>query len=200
MTRSLLVFFTIAVMTTAAFSQDVETLFSGELDNGGFGGPVIKGGPINGDLGIFVGGRGGWIINHSFILGGGGYGLTNAVKAKVPNSFGEDRIDFGYGGLELEYIRHYDRLIHWSAMLLIGAGSVGYRADADRLPGMVTDRHMDEVFVLEPALLATLNVATHFRVSAGASYRYVTGATTPAATNSSLTGATAVLTLRFGKF
>ena len=29
---------------------------------------------LNGENAVLVGGRGGWIINHSFVLGGAGYG------------------------------------------------------------------------------------------------------------------------------
>jgi hypothetical protein len=44
------------------------------LISGGFGGPVIKVININGENAVRVGGRGGWIINHSFVLAGGGIG------------------------------------------------------------------------------------------------------------------------------
>ena len=40
-------------------------------------GPAIRFTQIDGDFGVLVGGRGEWIINHRFVLGGGGYGLTN---------------------------------------------------------------------------------------------------------------------------
>jgi hypothetical protein len=59
---------------------------------------------------------------------------------------------------------------------------------------------MDDVVVLEPAVQANLNITKFFRISAGASYRYVSGVTSPATTNKKLSGPGAVLTLRFGKF
>lgn len=187
------------LIVAPASSQDVETLFGEEeIEHGGFGGPVIKAGQVNGTTGAFFGGRGGWIVGHRFIIGGGGYGLVNAVDALVPNAAGDRQLNFGYGGLELEYIHNWDRLMHWSVMVLVGAGGVGYRRSDAMGGGDVGS--MDDVFVLEPALQAHLNITKFFRISAGASYRYVSGVTSLASTNEKLSGPNAVLTLRFGKF
>ncbi len=198
-TRSIALVACCCLFVLAAHAQDPETLLQdGELDHGGFGGPVIKAGQVNGATGMFVGGRGGWIVGHRFILGGGGYGLVNSIDALVPNAAGDRRLTFGYGGLEIEYINRWDRLMHWSAMVLIGAGGVGYRRSDAMGGGDVGNA--DDVFVVEPAVQANLNVTKFFRISAGVSYRYVTGVTTPATTNEKLSGANGVLTFRFGKF
>lgn len=181
-------------------AQDVETLFSGEVEHGGFGGPVLKGSNVNGSPALFVGGRGGWIINHTLIVGGGGYGLVTDVDALVPGLFGARRVQFGYGGFELEYINKWDQLLHWSAMVLIGGGAVGYRMLDDETLGFEPPTSMDEIFVVEPAVQVNLNITEFFRISAGASYRYVTGVTTPASSNEKLSGGSAVVTFRFGKF
>jgi len=187
----LLCFFTLPLL-----AQE-ETLIDGEIENGGFGGPVVKFGSINGEAGIFVGGRGGWIINHTFIVGGGGYGLANDVKANVTGPYGQRYLNFGYGGVELEYIAQSDRLIHFSVMTLIGGGAVGWRDDSVR-SGM--DAGNDTFFVVEPAAQVNLNVTKYFRMSAGVSYRYISGVSSSAATNADLSGPSAVLTFRFGKF
>jgi hypothetical protein len=189
----------IALLAAPLNAQNVETLFGeDEVEHGGFGGPVIKFGQVNGTAAGFVGGRGGWIVAHRFIIGGGGYGLVNSIDALVPNATGDTRLNFGYGGLELEYIHQWDRLMHWSAMVLVGAGGVGYRR-SDAMGGGDVGTG-DEVFVVEPSLQANLNVTKFFRISAGVSYRYVTGVTTPATTNEKLSGPSGVLTFRFGKF
>jgi hypothetical protein len=70
------------VFTFSAFAQET-TLINGEIESGGFGGPVLKVTSINGENAVMIGGRGGWIINHSLVLGGGGYGLVTEVKAKT---------------------------------------------------------------------------------------------------------------------
>jgi hypothetical protein len=172
-----------------------ETLVKGEIESGGFGGPVVKFGTFNGETGVLVGGRGGWIINHSFILGGGGYGLTNNVRAKTLGPNGERYINFGYGGLELEYIPQSDKLVHLSFMVLIGAGGVGWRDEE-----FGHNSEDDAVFIVEPAVHATLNVTSSFRISAGASFRVITGVSSNVSSNASLSGPSAVLTFRFGKF
>ncbi|MCU0454401.1 MAG: hypothetical protein MUE68_12170 [Bacteroidetes bacterium] len=189
----------LVLIAVPAAAQDVETIFGeNDIDHGGFGGPVLKAGQINGTTGVFFGGRGGWIVAHRFIIGGGGYGLVSAIDALVPHATGDRRLNFGYGGLELEYVHHYDRLMHWSVLVLVGAGGVGYRRSDVMGGGDLGSA--DEVFVVEPAIQAHLNITKFFRISAGASYRYVSGVTTPATTNEKLGGANGVLTLRFGKF
>lgn len=181
----------------SAFAQE-ETLISGEIESGGFGGPVLKFGSFNGETAILVGGRGGWILNHSFIIGGGGYGLANDVKAKVPGPFGERYLNFGYGGLELEYVSQSDRLIHFSFQTLIGAGGLGWR-DHDVRVGM-RDSGGDSFFIVEPTIHATLNVTLCFRISGGMSYRFISGVQSQASSSPDLSGPSGVLTFRFGKF
>jgi len=184
------------LITLPLLAQE-ETLVKGDIESGGFGGPVVKFGTFNGELGVLVGGRGGWIINHSFILGGGGYGLANNVRAKTLGPNGERYVNFGYGGLELEYIPQSDKLVHLSFMVLIGAGGVGWR---DEDVGVSRNSEGDAFFIVEPAVHATLNVTKYFRISAGASFRVISGVNSDVSSNASLGGPSAVLTFRFGKF
>lgn len=181
----------------AAFAQE-ETLINGRIESGGFGGPVLKIGSFNGEAALLMGGRGGWIINHSFIIGGGGYGLVNDVKAKVPGPYGERYLNFGYGGLELEYISEPNRLINFSIQTLIGAGGLSWRDPDIRID--MHNNNGDTFFIVEPGINATLNVTTCFRISGGVSYRYISGVQAPASSNADLSGPSGVLTFRFGKF
>jgi hypothetical protein len=66
---------------TVSVAAQEETLFKGDIQTGGFGGPVIKLTRINDQGALMVGGRGGWIINHCLALGGGGYGIVNDVDS-----------------------------------------------------------------------------------------------------------------------
>ncbi len=108
MKKILVVFLLICLAGIGAAQQ--ETLFSERIHSGGFGGPVVKFSQINNEFGLFVGGRGGWIINHSFAFGGGGYGLVTEISAPAPSD--SLTLGLGYGGLELEYINRSDKLIH----------------------------------------------------------------------------------------
>ncbi len=186
-------------------AQDEETLISGPVESGGFGGPSLRITKINGEVAVLVGGRGGWIINHVFMIGGAGYGLVTRTAAKTPGLLGEKDLDIGYGGLEMEYYSNPSDLVHLSVRLLLGGGGVAYREDV-----MVSShRDMDGFFVAEPGISVNLNVTHFFRISAGASYRFVTGVDTPndllghpapLTSNADLSGPSALLTLKFGKF
>jgi hypothetical protein len=184
---SIVIFFCVGVFT--AFAQE-ETLINGPIENGGFGGPVLKVGSFNGEVAILVGGRGGWIINHSFIIGGGGYGLVNNVKAKVLGPYGERYLNFGYGGLELEYVSESHRLINFSFQTLIGAGGLSWR-DPDVRTGM-RDSDSDTFFMVEPGVNVTLNVTKYFRMSGGVSYRFISGVQSPASSDPDLSGPSGV--------
>ena len=191
-----LVFLLVIVFTFSAFAQEA-TLINGEIESGGFGGPVLKVTNINGENSVMVGGRGGWIINHSFVLGGGGYGLVTDVKAKVSDSI-HQYIEMGYGGLELEYIASSNDLLHLSIGMLVGGGGIGYKYETN--DGFNSMHNKNSFFVLEPNINANLNVTRFFRIAAGISYRYVSGLKSVVSTNADLSGPSANLTFKFGKF
>ena len=183
-------------MATPVLAQD-ETLISGKIESGGFGGPVVKFTQVTDEFGVLVGGRGGWIINHTFVIGGGGYGLANEIKAK---QIGPDTLlylSLGYGGLELEYVHASNKLIHSSIQVLIGAGGVNY---TERDNHSERGREGDTFFVVEPGVNLILNVAKSFRVGVGASYRFISGVNFNGLSNGDLSGPAATLTFKFGKF
>ena len=181
------------------FAQEQTLVGSGEMSNGGFGGPVVKYTQIKNEPAVLVGGRGGWIINHTFVIGGGGYGLVNQIEADYLVDFNQPYINFGYGGLELEYIIQSDRLVHFSIYTLIGAGGVNYR-DKYYNDWYNWDFHSDEFFVLEPALNVEVNITSFFRINAGASYRYISGLSYNDLSNEDFSGFSGVLTFKFGSF
>ena len=177
----------LVLLTSSSLSAAQEkTLLGGGLESGGFGAPVVKFSDVGGDFAVFAGGRGGWIINHTLVLGGGGYGVANALgDFDFPFERG---IEFGYGGFEVEYINRSDELVHFSICTLIGAGGATYLFD-----------RTDTVFVLEPAANLMLNVTSFFRIGAGGGYRFVTAADLDL-TNSDLSAPFGVLTFKFGSF
>lgn len=200
----------VILMILTAFSlygQESETLISGHIESSGFGGPVVKFTRIDGDFAVLVGGRGGWIINHSFSIGIGGYGLVNDIHpgGDIPLS---QRIQMGYGGLILEGIIASNKLVHLTVGTLIGAGGVahGYQwfddwdcwYDDDW--GYSYHRNPDVFFVLEPEINLMLNVARFFRIGIGASYRYATETDREWISDDDLSGFSASLTFKFGVF
>lgn len=198
-------FLTLLVACSLPLFAEEETLLgSTPVDHGGYGALVVKFTSVNNQFGVLVGARGGWIVNHTFAVGFAGYGLVNEVAARVPGPLGQPFVNLGYGGLDLEYIANSDELIHYSVHSLIGAGVVGTRGvDWDDLSWDFDD-HWDSshhrFFVIEPGANIDLNVATWFRVSVGASYRFVGGVSSDASTREDLSGPSGMLTLRFGAF
>jgi hypothetical protein len=189
----------------AALAQQEETLLgSRSIESGGYGALVVKFTPVNDRFGVLVGARGGWIINHSFALGLAGYGLANKVPAHQSGPFGQRYVDMGYGGLDLEVIVDSDALIHWSAHTLIGAGAVNYRTwtgtSVDWSWGSDWDHRGDAFFVVEPGVNVDVNVTTWFRFSVGGAYRFVSGVASDVSNNADLSGASGMISFRFGSF
>lgn len=174
-----------------------ETLISGAIESGGYGGPFVKIGQINGKTGIFAGGQGGWIINHRFVLGGKGYGLANIVESGGSENL---KLEFGCGGALLEYIIASNKLIHFSIQSMIGAGGVQYAVKDYRENRDAINYTTDAFFVLEPGINIILNFTRIFRLGAGASYRYVNGVSYESLTDSDLSGASFHILLKFGSF
>lgn len=195
--KTTIVFLVISVIALQSFGQE-QTLLSGKIEHGGYGGPVVKFTSINDKFGVLVGGHGGWIINHTLILGGGGYGLVNEAEANTLGPLGERYVEFGYGGFEVEWVINSDKLIHFSIHTLIGGGSVTFRNEAEDIT--FRDKTTDNFFVLEPGATLDLNVTSWLRFSVGASYRFASGVDSPVSTNSDLSAPAAVVMLRFGKF
>lgn len=179
--------------------EQPETLIKGPIESGGFGGPVVKLSQAAGQTAVFVGGRGGWIVNHCFVIGGGGYGLVNEnINVRPRDHRDEYRLEMGYGGVELEYVHKSRKLAHLSIQALIGGGTAGYRYwDWD------TTVASDAFFVAEPALNVEVNISRPFRIAFGGGYRFVSGfdlQDLPEVRDKDLSGITGTLTLKFGSF
>jgi hypothetical protein len=186
----------VLALSVPAMGRD-ETLIRGRVDSGGFGGPVVKFTQINGEFALLLGGRGGWIIDHTFVLGGAGYGLVNNIRVDELGSGYQPRFDLGYGGLEMEYIHRSRELLHFTISTLIGAGSVNYR-NRDWLG--FRDQPEDVFFIAEPSANLMMNVTTYFRVGVGASYRFVAGVEIEGLDEAALSGPAASVVMKFGQF
>ena len=175
-----------------------QTLFkSGETRNGFFGGPLIKISPANGELGVWVGARGGWILGSALSIGGGMYGLSNGVKADNP-----DTADLmaGVMGFIVEAVFLSDRLAHGTFSLLVGAGGVGTGGNWNMGMGRGGRSDGGHVFVLEPELNLEINVARFFRFCPGVSYRWLSGDVDVVESAWDLSGPSANFMFKFGRF
>lgn len=179
-------FVAILAAASPALAQE-ETLLTDDFQSGGFGAPVVKFSQVADKFAVFAGGRGGWIINHTIVLGGGGYGLANDINL---SGFPDGRdVEFGYGGLELEYINSSDKLIHFTVYVLVGGGGLSGNLIED-----------ESVFVAEPAVNGELNITRYFRFNVGAGYRWVTGVDSPGFSDSDFSAFYGQVTAKFGSF
>lgn len=174
--------------------KEDETLISGKIALGYYGALIVKFTELNDQSAVLIGGRGGLIINHAFVIGGGGYGLVNDIDTRNFSSYERRFLDFGYGGLVLEYINRSHKLVHLSVHSLIGGGSLCYR------DYLYYDWYDDVFFVAEPGIDLMLNVSKHFRIGLGGSYRFVSGIDMDGLNNADISGPSAALTFKFGRF
>ncbi|HBC45669.1 MAG TPA: hypothetical protein DCZ43_01345, partial [candidate division Zixibacteria bacterium] len=189
----------ILALTIPVLAQD-QTLLGNDISHGGFGGPVAKFTNIDNQFGVLVGGRGGWIINHSLILGGGGYGLVqDNINRRYLGPDEKQYLTMGYFGAMLEYDIHPSRLVHTSIIMLIGGGELN-QATRHHDSIDINGATKDNFFVCEPEINVTLNLVNFMRLGIGGSYRFVSGVESFGLTNSDIAGPAASLTLRFGNF
>lgn len=166
--------------------SDMKTLLggSGKLEHGGYGGPQIKVGQFEDYTSVMIGGRGGWVINHTFTLGIAGFGMVNAPTVSYNNIENIDvdaAIRSGYGGFFLEYTNSPNSVIHFTGNVLIGWGSLAFDEDQDFFDGM---NHLDDdnhdfdddpwaaYFIVEPSIGIEMNITSFFRVGFEGSYRF----------------------------
>lgn len=194
----------LAMVVTGAFNslwaQSPQTLFKGEVTHGVFGSPVVKIGEVAGSTGVWAGGRGGWIINmndrHAVSLGLGGYGLVSEHRIRPNNTDDEQLAMNGYGGLDIEYTNQSYRVVHLTLSSLIGGGGLmGRNHHFDR-----TNDDRDRYFIFEPGLNVEVNITELVRVSAGASYKLISGINRFGFRDSDFSGFNGVLSLKFGRF
>ncbi len=171
-----------------------EVLIKGPVEKGIFGGPVIKFTELKNEFACFVGGRGAIVLNHTFAIGGGGYGLVNRIVVHTDYPLGDYYMDFGYGGLILELIFGSRRMIHFGISSLIGGGDICYRTN------YFEPWYDDAVFVFEPGAELTLNVTRCFRIDLGGSYRYIYGTDLDGISDKTLSNGACHLTFKFGRF
>ncbi|MFH1194701.1 MAG: hypothetical protein V1720_03245 [bacterium] len=188
------------ILVSSISAQEETLLAEGEVVHGGFGGPVVKFTQIYDNFGLLVGGRGGWIINHGFSIGGGGYGLVNEINGNEMMNGKKMLLQFGYGGFEMEYIADWDKLVHFSITCLLGAGGVSHRNDWDDPFEGGPDHKQDAFFILEPSANIELNIVSFFRLNLGAGYRFISGVNENDLKNADFSGPSINLTFKFGKF
>ncbi len=210
--RKLLSVLLVSLVASYTYAQDnseqMQTLFG---DNpvvyGGYGGPRVAYTQFNGQDAWLVGGRGGAIFNHSFVIGGAGYGIVNSPmfsnisynSVDYPKAY----LEGGYGGLYLEYILMPNKLVHLSFPVLVGAGGLLYSETSAATAGANYEQNIianTAFFVVEPGVEVELNIVRFMRLSAGISYRYAHNLDLPETPTNAFNSLSGSISLKFGKF
>ncbi len=179
----------ILLATMPALAQNTES--SGE-----YGTVASKIGMVRSTKALFVGGRGGWIIDHTFAIGIGGYTLLNDIEARIPDTAGNHLMTLNYGGVDLEYISPIGESYYLAIQALVGAGAIGHK----EIPYLDRRQYHDPFFVLEPSVTVEIAVTKIFRIGIGASYREVAWLESNLATQADLSGPSGFLSLKVGFF
>ncbi len=182
----------LAFISTPIIAEDMMAMSEGtseesSFESGGYGAPVAKMTRLNERDALLNGVKGAWIINHNFALGGAAYALVNNVAFPAYR----DSLDFGYGGVTMEYIYQPVDKVALTAGLLIGGGIIDFN---DNLSGS------DGIYTFEPEVSAQYQFTTNFRMAVNAGYLAVTDVDLPGISNNKLSGFTYGISLNFGVF
>ena len=168
---------------------------------GGYGGPVVRVSQVHTGTGIFLGGRGGWIITDRLSIGGSGFGMVNTIKLTENDNLPSGnspaaQLRMGYGGVGLAYVFTSNNRIHGTISTLIGGGvaSKSYSTSEEEV------RKETDIVVIEPMVDMEINVASFIRLCIGIGYRQVFGSQLTGLTNNDLAGFVGRVSVKFGKF
>lgn len=187
--------------------EEVKSLLSKKNDLNAFGAADLKVGDLNGERGLLVGAYGGFIINRRYLFGVAGYGLVTNVEFEgiVPGQTEPKKLNLhgGYGGVIIGGTIAPKELIHISFPIVLGAGSLEV-VDKDFFINNPADSEFTVentvFFVAEPGIEVEFNITKYFRLGAGVTYRYVSGTELENVKDDDISGTTALISFRFGRF
>ena len=178
--------------------DEIQTLFGKGTKVTGFGAFDLKLTEIAGQTSLILGGSGGAILNHKWIVGAGGYGIATNVDLEGQGSFQRLDLNAGYGGLILGYMIAPREIVHVAIPVLVGAGGTDISSPIPSDQPIIIES--GSFFVVEPGIQAEVNITSWFRIGIGASYRIVEAFNSDYLRASDLEGLTGNFALKFGKF
>src|SRR5512141_678950 len=139
-----------------------------------FGAPVVKVTALRHQAAVMFGGRGGFSLTPSLVLGAGLYGTMTEVNARagaVPDAPSPLDVKFENFGLEVEYALRPAAPTHMTFGAFAGGASARYAKDG------TNEQHgeTDFLLLLEPGAGIERAVAPWLHVNLAASYRLVRG-------------------------
>lgn len=184
--------------------MEMKTLFSRHRSYGGYGAFWMGYSTVDDKHSLQFGGRGSWVIQHSFAIGFGGTGFINEYHYDIVL----DKDVFlagGYGGIYLEAIIFPRSPVHLSFPVLLGAGGVSFVSHNDVEWDSNYIEDYDAFLIVEPGVDIELNLTRFMRLGIGATYRIPTSfdvGQNPIGDlgAEALRGMTYNVTFKFGKF
>ena len=187
--------------------EEIKSLLSKKNDLNAFGAADLKIGDLKDERSLLVGAYGGFIINRRYLFGVAGYGLVTNLEfdGVVPGRNEPKKLNLygGYGGVLIGATIAPKELIHISIPIVLGAGSLEV-VDKDFFVNNPADSEFtvenSVFFVAEPGIEIEFNITKYFRLGVGATYRYISGTELENVKDEDVSGTTALISFRFGRF
>jgi hypothetical protein len=190
--KRLLAILIVCVWVTPTMAEQ-NTLFKRTGNITGYGALLLKYTTLQGKDVRALGVRGGWTFDHKFTIGGGfNFLVTDINDPEIPDTIRDT--DFGWGGIEAEWVFSSDSLFHITLYGMVGGGSLRVRQPDTK------SAQTDLVGVGTLAANLELNLVEHARLTIGVGYREVQRVNTPGWTNGDFRGPEGTITLKLGKF
>lgn len=158
--RLLRIFLLLIVITPLCYSQ-----------HGAYIAPVMKITTINGQSGIIMGGKAGWVINNTFVIGGAFYSVTSNITQSWidPLTGTAPYVTFNCGGLNFEYIFLRSKWFSASAEIFMGGAGLQFIPQNENIP--YTKLYGGDFLIWEPQINANVNFTDWLHLSLGLNYR-----------------------------
>lgn len=151
---------------------------------------------LGGEDAFLAGVQVGGILNDAFSAGLAVRALVTEIEPDYNGYDNPEEFDFGYGGLALEYTFLARKIVHASVSGLVGGGWLRLDRSSDG-----EDKDV-QLFVLEPAVNAMVNLTPRTELGLGVSYRHADsyGNKPERLDDSDLSGPAVTLFLRFTEY
>jgi len=198
-----------SLQTIPEKNSEIKTIFGSQgITHGGFGAFSFNYTKEMLDRNaLLLGARGGWIMNHWFSFGLGGYGLVTRINKDFIENGNIESYDFqtGYGGLFFEFAAAPKFPVHLTFPVLLGVGGCAYFERTNtyyegRQEWEYDYVESDAIVVIEPGVNLELNIVKSMRLGFGATYRYVEDLVMNNTSPDAMNGLSFNFTMKFGKF
>jgi hypothetical protein len=166
---------------------------------GYFGAPVVAYTLVGDQGAVMFGGRGGWNVSPSLLVGFGVHGTITEVDAPdgaLPDSLGPMDVKFESFGLDLEYAVKPEAPTHLTLGASLGGAAAHYTQETTGEQYGETDF----LLLFQPAVGVERRVNGWLHLNLAGSYRLVRGAEQPGLRNCDINGPAVALAFKVGRF